>query len=94
MNGNSCEILLAITLGYTTNPSEMFCKVLRTISAVRNASGRVMRRLALSSRVRSNHWTLEVINAFWCRTIKCLAKLQTRSERMGLRLYAMAEEPI
>jgi len=37
----------------------------------------------LSSRVRSNHCTLLVIKASCCKTIKCLAKEQARSERMG-----------
>ncbi len=83
----------------------------RTISAVRNASGRVIRRFALqwflnhtfhgrlkniylSSSVLSNHCTLLVIRVFWWRTMRCLAKLQTRSDRMGFLLYAIAEDPI
>ena len=37
----------SITLGYTTSPSDMFCKVDRMMSAVRNASGRETRRFAL-----------------------------------------------
>jgi hypothetical protein len=48
----------------------------------------------LSSRVLSNHCTPAVMSAFWWRTIRWRDRLQTRSERMGLRLYAMAEEPI
>lgn len=47
-----------------------------------------------SSRVRSNHWTLAVIMAFCWMTIRWRASEQTRSDRIGLRLYAMAEEPI
>lgn len=31
------------TLGYTTNPSEMFCNVFSTVSAVRNASAKQIR---------------------------------------------------
>lgn len=34
------------------------------------------------------------MSAFWCSTIRCRERLQTRSERMGLRLYAIADEPI
>ena len=94
MNGSSCEMRRAITFGYTTRPSETFCNVVSTISAVRNASGRVIRRFALSSSVRSNHCTLAVFKAFCCRVMRCRARLQIRSERMGLRLYAMAEDPI
>jgi len=47
MNGSSCAIRRAITLGYTTRPSQTFCSVERTISAVKNASGRVILRFAL-----------------------------------------------
>lgn len=39
INGSSWVTCLSITLGYTTKPSEMFCNVFRTTSAVRNASG-------------------------------------------------------
>jgi hypothetical protein len=70
MNGNSCDILRSITLGYTTKPSEIFWSVDNMMSAVKKASGSVMRRFALSSRVRSNHCTLVVINAFWWSTIR------------------------
>lgn len=32
-----------LTLGYTTSPSEMFCRVFNTVSAVRNASAKQSR---------------------------------------------------
>ena len=48
----------------------------------------------LSSRVRSNHCTLDVMSASWWRTIRCIDRLQIRSLRIGLRLYAIAELPI
>jgi hypothetical protein len=47
MKGNSCAMRRAMTFGYTTSPSEMFWSVERTMSAVRNASGSVIRRFAL-----------------------------------------------
>jgi hypothetical protein len=49
IKGSSCAMRRAITFGYTTSPSEIFCSVERTMSAVRNASGRVIRRFALVS---------------------------------------------
>ena len=113
MNGNSCKICLSITFGYTTNPSDTFCNVFKTTSAVRNASGNVIRRFALllvhhknqtnggdslgtdeSSRVLSNHCTLAVMTAFWWRVMRCRDKLHILSDRIGLRLYAIAEDPI
>jgi hypothetical protein len=34
------------------------------------------------------------MSAFWCSTIRCRERLQMRSDRIGLRLYAIADEPI
>ena len=47
-----------------------------------------------SSRVLSNHCTLEVMTAFWWSVIRCRDKLHILSERIGFRLYAIAEDPI
>ena len=47
-----------------------------------------------SSRVLSNHCTLAVITAFWWSVIRCRDKLHILSERIGFRLYAIAEDPI
>ena len=43
MKGNSAEMRFSMTFGLTTIPSKMFCIVSRMASAVRNASGNVMR---------------------------------------------------
>ena len=52
------------------------------------------RRFAESSRVRSSHW-LDAVNAAFCRSFITKRESEAiRSERMGLRLYAIAEEPI
>ena len=53
-----------------------------------------MRRIALSSRVRSNHWLACVLAALGGRLIIYLLSEQHLSLRMGLRLYAMALLPI
>ena len=52
-----------------------------------------MRLLAESSSVRSSHCVAAVIAVSRERAITCRASEQTRSARMGLRLYGMAEEP-
>ena len=49
MNGSSWDIRRSMTFGYTTSPSDIFWRVDKIMSAVRNASGRVMRRFALYS---------------------------------------------
>ena len=51
-------------------------------------------RLALSSSVRSNHCTDAVCRGSMTRAIRCRARLQHRSERIGFRLYGIALEPI
>ena len=50
-------------------------------------------RLALSSSVRSNHCTDAVCRGSMTRAIRCRARLQHRSERIGFRLYGIALEP-
>ena len=77
----------------------------KMVSAVRNASGITIRRIALcqlehkgqtylSSRVRSIHWTALVPKVCETHPIKYRDSEQIRSQRMGFRLYAMAEDPI
>ena len=63
-------------------------------SARRNISGIFMRRMALSSRVRSIHWSLSVLAKLVGLAMSSRESEYMRSERMGLRLYAMAELPI
>ena len=63
-------------------------------SAARNASGSTRRRLALSSSVRSSHWLAAVWAVFCCREMRKRPSALIRSARIGLRLYAMALEPI
>ena len=38
VKGSSCRTRRLVTLGYPTNPSEVFCNVFNTVSAVRRAS--------------------------------------------------------
>lgn len=47
-----------------------------------------------SSRVLSNHCTLAVMTAFWWSVMRCRDRLHILSERIGFRLYAIAEDPI
>ena len=69
MNGSSDMTRDLITLGHTCKPSMMLIAKFRTTSVPRNASGRVNRRLAESSRVRSNHWFDAVFAALDARGI-------------------------
>lgn len=50
--------------------------------------------MALSSSVRSIHWVAAVLSVLAGRDMRNLAMEQQRSERIGLRLYAMADDPI
>lgn len=109
INGSSSEIRLAMTRGYTTNPSLMFCSVVKILSAVKNASGRVTRWFSLRYNkpiwrmkrppsanipICAYHCPAAVTSAFWWSAIKCRARLPTRWLCIGFRLYAMAEFPI
>lgn len=60
----------------------------------RNASATDILLLALSSSVLSNHWVAEVKAGLSVSIMTYLAKEVIRSERIGLRLYGIAEEPI
>jgi len=55
-------------------------------SAVKKASDKVILRLAESSSVRSNHCVHAVEYALAVSVVRCRAKEQTRSLRMGFRL--------
>ena len=63
-------------------------------STAKKPSGMERRLLAESSRVRSNHWVEATSMGFIISLITKSAREAMRSLRMGLRLYAMAEEPI
>ena len=63
-------------------------------STARTLPETLMRLLALSSKVRSNHWVEAVMAGFRASATTYRAREAMRSLRMGLRLYAMAEEPI
>ena len=65
-----------------------------TASAARKASGTLRRLFAESSSVRSNHCAPEVMAVFCMSAIIYLEREAIRSLLMGLRLYAMADEPI
>lgn len=54
MYGAWCMVI-DMRVALTCRPSAMLVSVERMTSAVRKASGSVMRRMAESSRVRSNH---------------------------------------
>ena len=63
MNGSSAITCECTTFGHTCMPSAMFMRRVRITSVARNASGSVIRRIAESSRVRSNHWFACVLAA-------------------------------
>ena len=73
-------------MGYTTRPSATFWYRFKMPSTARKASGTLMRLLAESSRVRSNHWVAMVMAGFTASAMTYRAKEAMRSLRMGLRL--------
>ena len=73
---------------------EILASVERTTSTARKPSGRTIRRIALSSSVRSNHWLACVFAALTGSEMRYLESEQTLSDLMGLRLYAIALDPI
>ena len=66
-NGSSSARCFSAIFGYTVRPRMTLRYSVRMPSVARNASGMLMRRLAESSSVRSNHWALAVTAAF-CRS--------------------------
>ena len=94
LKGRYSFSVLSTIFSFTCSPSVTFCASRSTASAHRKPSGMEIRRLALSSSVRSIHWAEAVIGAFIASAIRYRAREQIRSLRIGLRLYAMAEDPI
>ena len=86
MKGSSDIKRLRMTLGYTTRPSVTLSMMFRMASVARKPSAMAIRLLALSSRVRSNHWVPAVKLGLSTSTIRYRARAQMRSQRMGLRL--------
>ena len=66
----------------------------RTPSVAKNPSAIESLLLAESSSVRSNHWVAEVIAGLRASIITYLEREAILSLLMGLRLYAIAEDPI
>mmetsp|Transcript_5336 Transcript_5336/g.10481 ORF Transcript_5336/g.10481 Transcript_5336/m.10481 type:complete len:230 (+) Transcript_5336:71-760(+) len=94
MKGNSSITCFSTTLGQTTIPSAIFINKFNTTSTAKNPSGSIILRMALSSKVRSNHWLACVFAALGGKLMMYLLSEQHLSDLMGLRLYAMAELPI
>ena len=94
MNGSSSARCFSITRGYGVPPEITLICSDRMPSIAKNASGIEIRRLAESSSVRSNHCVAAVIAGFSVSTITYRASDAMRSERIGLRLYAIADDPI
>ena len=67
---------------------------MRTASIQRNASGIDILLFAESSRVLSNHWVDAVTAGLIASAITYLEREPILSLLIGLRLYAIADEPI
>mmetsp|Transcript_9866 Transcript_9866/g.24302 ORF Transcript_9866/g.24302 Transcript_9866/m.24302 type:complete len:201 (+) Transcript_9866:293-895(+) len=93
MNGSASITRLLMTWGQTTTPEMTFVTMSRMESTARKDSGRTIRRLAESSRVRSNHWVACVWAVLATREMTYRAREQTRSLLIGFLLYAIAEDP-
>ena len=85
MNGISCSSWDLIIAGKTTRPLVISSRRMRRASVKRNISGMSMRRMALSSRVRSSHWLENVSEKF----VDMLLNLRPR-EQMRSDLYSLA----
>src|SRR5213082_1646273 len=92
-NGSWAATCRAITASRTSRPAATLVASTRMASLARNASGSTRRRLALSSSVRSSHCSDAVCQALPSSSITKRASPVIRSARIGLRLYAMADEP-
>lgn len=86
MNASSSSMFARITAGWTTMPETTSTTRLSTASVARKASVITSLRLALSSSVRSNHWFACVCNGLAASEWTKRARLQIRSDRIGLRL--------
>ena len=80
--------------GCTSRPLATFSIRTRIASVARKLSGITRRRFALSSSVRSKNCTPCVRFAFGSSETTNRASDAMRSQRIGLRLYAIADEPI
>lgn len=85
MKGISCSSWALIIAGKTTRPLVISSRRMRRASVKRNISGMSMRRMALSSRVRSSHWLENVSEKF----VDMLLNLRPR-EQMRSDLYSLA----
>ena len=83
-----------MTAVLTTSPSTTLMTRERIASTARKPSATLIRLLAESSSVRSNHWVEAVIAGLRESAMTYRARAAIRSLRIGLRLYAIAEEPI
>mmetsp|Transcript_19802 Transcript_19802/g.34094 ORF Transcript_19802/g.34094 Transcript_19802/m.34094 type:complete len:254 (-) Transcript_19802:762-1523(-) len=94
MKGSSASRCRWTILGCTTMPEETLRTSWRMASAARNASGIDSRLFAESSSVRSSHCTLAVSAGLMRSDWTKREREQMRSQRIGFRLYAIADEPI
>eukprot|EP01139_Manchomonas_bermudensis_P010712 Amastigsp_a340965_83.p2 type:complete len:238 gc:universal Amastigsp_a340965_83:312-1025(+) len=93
MKGSSAAACFRITCGQTWMPSMTLRASCRATSVARNASGRTTRRFAESSSERSSHWLAAVCAALSASEMTSRESEVIRSHRMGLRLYAIADDP-
>src|SRR5690606_41079441 len=94
INGSSSIICLLMRFSYTTIPSIILFQIRRMASMAKNACGMVSLLLAESSKVLSNHCVEATIAELDDKDITNFANAPILSERIGLSLYAIAEEPI
>ena len=69
-------------------------KIFSIESTPRKPSAIEIRLFAESSSVRSNHCVDDVISGLMVSEMTYLARAQIRSQRIGLRLYGIADDPI
>jgi hypothetical protein len=86
MKGSSAMTWDRTTSGHTCSPSAMLSSMVKMTSTAKKPSGRMIRRMAESSNVRSSHWFACVCPAPSGSPITYRARLQTRSERIGFLL--------
>ena len=94
MNGSSSSRRRRMRAGCTSRPRATFSIRMRIASVARKLSGITRRRFALSSSVRSKNCTPCVRFAFGSSETTNRASDAMRSQRIGLRLYAIADDPI
>ena len=94
MKGRWAAKLAATTRRLTRSPPATFATSTRIASTAMYASGTAKRLAAESSSVRSSHCVAAVCSGLAAKADTWRARAQIRSERMGFRLYGMADEPI